>query len=123
MARHLPHADGSVAPSAYELLSVDALDEQDMIRILTEPKNALVRQYQKLLALDNVTLSFTDEALGAAAQEALRHKMGARGLRSIIEEALLDAMFELPSQPDITTWVVDADTIRNRHTGPRKAAA
>ncbi|MEN6479735.1 MAG: ATP-dependent Clp protease ATP-binding subunit ClpX [Anaerolineales bacterium] len=105
------------------LISVDALDEQDMIRILTEPKNALVRQYQKLLALDNVTLSFTDEALGAAAQEALRHKMGARGLRSIIEEALLDAMFELPSQPDVTTWVVDADTIRNRHTGPRKAAA
>lgn len=105
------------------MITVDALDEEDMVRILTEPKNALVRQYQKLMALDRVELSFTPEALRLAAQEALNNKMGARGLRSIIEEALLDVMFELPSQPDITTWAVDADAIRNRRGAATKAAA
>jgi ATP-dependent Clp protease ATP-binding subunit ClpX len=105
------------------MITVDALDEEDMVRILTEPKNALVRQYQKLMALDRVELSFTPEALRLAAQEALNNKMGARGLRSIIEEALLDVMFELPSQPDITAWAVDADAIRNRRGSATKAAA
>ncbi len=104
-------------------ITVDALSEDDMVRILTEPKNALVRQYQKLLSLDHVELSFTPEALQAAAQEALHRKMGARGLRSIIEEALLDVMYELPSQRDIDAWVVDVDAIRNRHASVNRAAA
>jgi len=104
-------------------ITVDALTEDDMVRILTEPRNALVRQYQKLLALDQVELSFTPEALRAAAHEALNRKMGARGLRSIIEEALLDVMFELPSQQDISAWVVDADAIHNRHAAVSQAAA
>ncbi|MBC7315677.1 MAG: ATP-dependent Clp protease ATP-binding subunit ClpX, partial [Chloroflexi bacterium] len=96
------------------IVTVDALSEDDLVRILTEPKNALVRQYQKLLALDHVELEFTEEALRMAAQEALRRKMGARGLRTIIEETLLDVMYELPSQPEIRKWVVTAEAIRNR---------
>ncbi len=96
------------------IVTVDALTEDDLVRILTEPKNALVRQYQKLLALDHVELEFTEEALRTAAQEALRRKMGARGLRTIIEETLLDVMYELPSRPDIRKWVVTAEAIRNR---------
>ncbi len=105
------------------VISVDALDENDMVRILTEPKNALVRQYQKLLSLDQVDLAFTPEALHVAAREALQHKMGARGLRSIIEETLLDVMFELPSQPGISSLVVDAEAVRNRHVNLSRAAA
>jgi len=96
------------------IVTVDALSEDDLVRILTEPKNALVRQYQKLLALDHVELEFTEEALRTAAQEALRRKMGARGLRTIIEETLLDVMYELPSHPEIRKWVVTAEAIRNR---------
>jgi len=96
---------------------VDALDEDDLVRILTEPKNALVRQYAKLLALDDVELEFSESALREAASEAIKYKMGARGLRTIIEETLLDVMYELPSRPDIKRWTVDVDHIRERRSG------
>lgn len=78
------------------IASLNELDENDMVRILTEPKNAIIKQYQKLFAIDNVTLKFEDEALKAIAKLALERKTGARGLRSIIEEMMVDLMFELP---------------------------
>ena len=78
------------------IASLNELDEKDMVRILTEPKNAIIKQYQKLFAIDGVTLKFEDEALSAIAKLALERKTGARGLRSIIEEMMVDLMFELP---------------------------
>jgi ATP-dependent Clp protease ATP-binding subunit ClpX len=82
-------------------VNVDPLDEPMLMRILMEPKNALVKQYQKLLGLDKVELHFTDEALSAAAKRALQLKTGARGLRTIIESVLLEIMYEIPSRLDI----------------------
>ncbi|HHX64145.1 MAG TPA: ATP-dependent Clp protease ATP-binding subunit ClpX [Chloroflexi bacterium] len=96
------------------VVSVDPLDKDDLMRILTEPKNALVRQYKKLFALDDVELEFTEEALQQVAEEAIAYRMGARGLRTIIEETLTDVMYEIPSRPEIKHWVVSADAIRNR---------
>jgi ATP-dependent Clp protease ATP-binding subunit ClpX len=95
-------------------VSVDPIDRQAMIHILTEPRNALVRQFQRLFALDGVELSFTPEALRAAATEAFKRKTGARGLRTILEEALLEVMYEMPSIPDLARCVVNADTILRR---------
>jgi len=83
------------------LVSIEPVDEKMMMRILVEPRNAIVRQYQKLFEIENVDLTFTDEALRAAAQQALRRHIGARGLRAIIEERLLDIMYELPSRDDV----------------------
>ncbi|MHB9032802.1 MAG: ATP-dependent Clp protease ATP-binding subunit ClpX [Anaerolineae bacterium] len=107
------------------VVNVEALDESALVRILTEPKNALVRQYKRLFALDNVELEFAEDALHEAAQEAIRLKMGARGLRSIIEETLLDVMYELPSHPEWHTWTVTGEAIRQRRHGnnPIKEAA
>ena len=96
------------------VVSVDPLDGQMLIKILTEPKNAIVKQYQKLFALDHVELVFTDDALEAAAEEALRYKTGARGLRTIIEQILLDVMYEIPSRHDVRKCVIRAETIRNK---------
>ena len=96
------------------IVSVDPLDEEQLIQVLTRPKNAIVRQYQRLFALDRVELSFTPDALRATAQEAMRHRMGARGLRAIIEETLLDVMYLIPSRTDVRRCVIDADTIRRR---------
>jgi len=89
------------------------LEEEDLIRILTEPKNALIRQYRQFFRYDKVDLSFTDEALGAVAELALERGTGARGLRSILESALLPTMYELPSRSDVTKCVVDADTVKD----------
>ncbi|MBI2935378.1 MAG: ATP-dependent Clp protease ATP-binding subunit ClpX [Chloroflexi bacterium] len=88
------------------------LDIQDLVRILTEPKNALVKQYQALFAMDNVELTFTPDALEAAANEALQRKTGARGLRTVIETILLDVMYELPTHKDIQRCVVDTGAIK-----------
>jgi len=96
------------------MVSVEPLDKATLVRILTEPKNALVRQYQKFLALDNVELVFTPEALEAAADLALKLKTGARGLRTIIEEVLLDTMYEIPSRGDVGKCIVDADVIHRQ---------
>ena len=89
-----------------------SLDEEDLVRILTEPKNALVRQYRQFFRYDKVDLAFTDEALKAVAKFALERGTGARGLRSILETALLPTMYELPSRSDVAKCVVDADTVR-----------
>ncbi|MDP9427065.1 MAG: ATP-dependent Clp protease ATP-binding subunit ClpX [Actinomycetota bacterium] len=88
------------------------LDEADLIRILTEPKNALVRQYRQFFRYDKVDLTFTDDAMKAVAELALERGTGARGLRSILETALLPTMYELPSRSEVTKCVVDADTVR-----------
>lgn len=98
-------------------VSIDPLDRDMMVSILTEPKNALAKQYQKLFEMDNVELSFTDEALQAAAEEAMVLKTGARGLRTIIENVLLDVMYELPSRKDVRKCVITGDTIRQK-SGP-----
>ncbi|MBD8032134.1 MULTISPECIES: ATP-dependent protease ATP-binding subunit ClpX [Solibacillus] len=92
-----------------EQLNVDAL-----VQILTEPKNALAKQYQKMLELDNVELEFEDEALVEIAKLAIERKTGARGLRSIIEVTMLDVMFELPSREDIKKCIITAETIRDK---------
>jgi ATP-dependent Clp protease ATP-binding subunit ClpX len=89
-----------------------SLEEEDLIRILTEPKNALVRQYRQFFRYDKVDLNFTNEALKAVAELALERGTGARGLRSILEAALLPTMYELPSRSDVAKCVVDADTVR-----------
>ena len=94
------------------LASVQQLDKAALIAVLTQPRNSLVRQYQRLLTLDNVELVFTDEALSIAAEEALKHETGARGLRTIIERTLLDVMYEVPSLPDVRRCVINADTVR-----------
>jgi ATP-dependent Clp protease ATP-binding subunit ClpX len=96
------------------LASVQPLDKAALIAVLTEPRNSLVRQYQRLLALDHVELVFTDEALSVAAELALKHETGARGLRTIIERTLLDVMYEVPSRPDVRRCVINADTVRGQ---------
>ena len=90
-----------------------SLDKEDLVRILTEPKNALVRQYRQFFRYDKVDLTFTDEALKAVAEFALDRGTGARGLRSILETALLPTMYDLPSRSDVAKCVVDADTVRD----------
>jgi ATP-dependent Clp protease ATP-binding subunit ClpX len=91
------------------IVSLRSLDKQALIRVLTEPKNAFVKQYQSLFKMDNVELVFTTSALDASAEQALKHKTGARGLRAILEQTLLDVMYELPSMEHISECVVDAD--------------
>jgi ATP-dependent Clp protease ATP-binding subunit ClpX len=93
------------------ITSVDPLDEAALRAILTEPRNALVRQYQRLFEMDQVELIFTKESLDKAARMALERETGARGLRAIIEGALLDVMYDIPSRPDIRKVVVDENTI------------
>lgn len=94
--------------------SLEPLDEEALVRILVEPKNALVKQYQKLLEMDNVILEFEDEALIAIAKEAIKRNTGARGLRAIIEGIMLDVMFEVPSRDDITKCVVTEKVILDK---------
>ena len=93
-------------------VTLHPLDEDDIVRILTEPKNALVKQYQKFFALDNVDLVFEPTSLNAIAEKALRRGTGARALKSIIEEVLLNSMFEIPSRPDIKRCVISEKAIR-----------
>jgi ATP-dependent Clp protease ATP-binding subunit ClpX len=91
--------------------SVDELDEEALIDVLTKPKNALIKQFQKVLKLDNVELSFTAGALEAIAQLAMNRKTGARGLRSILEDTLLEVMYEIPSRDDIKKIVINKETV------------
>lgn len=95
------------------IVTLDSLDENALIRILKEPKNSLIKQYQKLFELDNVKLSFEDKALHAIAKEAIAQKTGARGLRTILEDLLLDVMYEIPSKTDIKEVVVTKDSIKD----------
>ncbi|MBR5344385.1 MAG: ATP-dependent Clp protease ATP-binding subunit ClpX [Clostridia bacterium] len=111
---------------------LDELDEDALKRILTEPKNALCKQYAELLGMDGVDLTFTDEAVTAIAREAIKRKTGARGLRAIIERVMQDTMFTLPDRPDVSACKVDADavdgtgkpqlTLAQRSHGKRRAA-
>ena len=90
---------------------VDDLDEESLVRILTEPKNALVKQYQKLFELENVKLSFESEALTLVARKALERKTGARGLRNVLEHTMLDIMYNLPSMPDVAECVITPEVV------------
>ncbi|PLX90043.1 MAG: ATP-dependent Clp protease ATP-binding subunit ClpX [Desulfuromonas sp.] len=93
------------------IATLEELDEEALVLILKEPKNALVRQYQKLLDLEDVALKFTDGALVAVAKEAARRKTGARGLRSILEEVMLDIMYDVPSQKHVKEVVISEDVV------------
>ena len=95
---------------------LEELDEQDLVRVLTEPKNSVVKQYEYLFKLDGVNLVFEKDALEEVARESIKRKTGARGLRSIIEEALLDVMFELPSIKGVKTCTITKDNIVNKTT-------
>ena len=95
---------------------VDPLDEEALMSILTKPRSALVKQYQKLLNMDSVQLEFNAEALKAIAQEAYRRKTGARALRGIVEELMLDVMYELPSRKDVNVCTVTREMVEKRST-------
>ena len=96
------------------VVALSSLDQEDLVRILTEPKNALVRQFERYFSMDGVDLTFTDDALEAIADEAIRLKTGARGLRTVVEDRLVDVMYEIPSREDIDRCVVKGETIVNR---------
>lgn len=98
------------------LAIIDPLDEEALSEILTEPRNALVKQYQKLLDMDSVELEFQPDAIRAIAQEAYRRKTGARALRAIVEEIMLDVMYELPSRKDLTRCMITQDMVEKRST-------
>nr|WP_320190618.1 ATP-dependent Clp protease ATP-binding subunit ClpX [uncultured Desulfobacter sp.] len=95
------------------ITSIGELNESSLVKILTEPKNALVRQYQELFRVEGVNLQFTDEALEAMAKEAVARKSGARGLRAIMEETMMDIMYEIPSKKDVVECVVGEEVVSN----------
>ena len=95
------------------LTSLEPLDKEALLRILTEPKNAITRQYKKLFELDGVDLEFTDDALNLIADKAIEYKLGARGLRSIVETIMVDAMYEMPSNPE-KRFTVDAEYVKKQ---------
>lgn len=99
------------------LATLDELDESALVRILKEPKNALTKQYAKLFDMENVHLKFTEEALKAIAREAMKRKSGARGLRAILENIMLDIMYDIPSQPNIKEVVI-SDEVVDRNEPP-----
>ncbi len=96
------------------ITTLHELDEEALMDILRKPKNAIIRQYQKLFGFENVKLKFTEDALRAVAREALRRKSGARGLRAILEEAMLDIMYEVPSRDDVREVIVNEDVIMKK---------
>jgi ATP-dependent Clp protease ATP-binding subunit ClpX len=96
------------------IATLEDLDVTALVKILKEPKNALIKQYQKLFELEDVELSFTDDALEAIAKKAIERKTGARGLRSIVEAMLLDTMFELPGMKGVAEIVVDREVVEGR---------
>ena len=93
------------------IATLDELDESALMQILTEPRNSLVRQYQKLFEMEGVELEFREEALSAIAKLAMERKTGARGLRSIMEGALLEIMYEIPSEEHVSKVVIEANVI------------
>ncbi|MEQ6389596.1 ATP-dependent protease ATP-binding subunit ClpX [Bacillaceae bacterium S4-13-58] len=99
--------------------SLEPLDEEALVEILTKPKNALVKQYQKLFSIDEVELEFEEDALREIAKKAIERKTGARGLRSIIEGIMLDVMFELPSRDDIETCIITKETVVEENGRPK----
>ena len=91
--------------------TLQELDEDALIRILTEPKNALIKQFQQLFTMEDVELEIEDEALKTVAQAAIKRKTGARGLRSIVEKSLLDTMYDLPSMPDVSKVILTKEAV------------
>jgi len=96
------------------IASLDMLDKESLVRIIKEPKNAMLKQYMKLLELDGVELVVEDEAIEAIAQKALDRKTGARGLRSIMEETLLDIMYEIPSQENVEKCTITKECVTDK---------
>jgi ATP-dependent Clp protease ATP-binding subunit ClpX len=96
------------------VVTLDKLDEDALVRILTEPRNALVKQYQSLMAMDHVGLEFKTDALRLIAHQAIERKSGARGLRAVIEGLLLDTMFELPSRSDVRKCIITMETVKGQ---------
>jgi ATP-dependent Clp protease ATP-binding subunit ClpX len=94
--------------------AVSPLDQDALVRILSEPKNALIKQYRKFFELEDVELDFTEDALGAVADQALLRGTGARGLRAILEEVLLNVMYDLPSRTDVERCVIDRDVVLDK---------
>ena len=93
------------------VVTLDALDEDALVSILTQPKNALTKQYRKLMEMDGVKLSFEDEALRLIAKEALKRKTGARGLRSILEKVMRNVMYDIPSAEDVSSCMVTKEAV------------
>jgi ATP-dependent Clp protease ATP-binding subunit ClpX len=96
------------------IATLHELNEESLIRILKEPKNALIKQYQKLFELEGVNLRFTDSAIAAVSKEAVKRKSGARGLRAIMETCMLDIMYELPSLENVKECVISEDVVFNK---------
>ncbi|MGH4123024.1 MAG: ATP-dependent Clp protease ATP-binding subunit ClpX [Clostridium sp.] len=97
------------------VVTLEALDEEALVKILSEPKNALIKQYKKLFEMDNVELEFEELALKAIAKEAIKRKTGARGLRSIIEDTMKEIMFDIPSNEEVAKVIVNEETIKTRN--------
>ncbi|MYK76069.1 MAG: ATP-dependent Clp protease ATP-binding subunit ClpX, partial [Acidimicrobiaceae bacterium] len=97
--------------------AVGSLERDALMRILVEPRNALVKQYQKMFRFENVDLAFEEDALEAIADEAIKRASGARGLRAVLEEVLLDIMYDLPGREDISTVVIDREAV-SRNVNP-----
>jgi ATP-dependent Clp protease ATP-binding subunit ClpX len=97
-------------------VSLEGLDEQALIRILKEPKSALIKQYQKLFAMDNVKLTFEEDAITAIAKQAFERKTGARGLRSIMEKVMMDIMFNIPSDDSIVECIITKGAVEGEST-------
>ena len=93
------------------IATLDELDEESLMKIMVEPKNALAKQYQKLFEMDNVKLKFTDGSLKLIDREALERKAGARGLRGILEEIMLDVMYDLPSRTNVKECIISDDVV------------
>jgi ATP-dependent Clp protease ATP-binding subunit ClpX len=104
------------------LTALQELDCEALTRILREPKNALIKQYEKLMELEHVELEFTPEAVEAIAKAAIERKTGARGLRAIMEEVMLDIMYDVPEKKDVKRVVVSADTVQKK-AAPRYVLA
>ena len=111
------------------MVTLDSLDEEALIRILKEPKNSLTKQYDKLFELDGVQLEFQDEALETVARKSLERKTGARGLRAIMEGVIMDLMYEIPSQTDVSECLITKDVVEGKekpmieHSGVKVKAA
>ncbi len=121
LLRHVTHDDlltyGLIPEFVGRLpmvVSLESLDADALVQILTQPKNALARQFQRFFGLDNVELVFTDDGLRACAEEAILHKTGARGLRTVLEDTLMEVMYEIPSRTDVKKCIVSGETIRSR---------
>jgi ATP-dependent Clp protease ATP-binding subunit ClpX len=98
------------------IATLDELSFEALVRILTEPKNALIKQYKKLFELEGVKLKFTDEVLVAIAKDAIKRKSGARGLRAVLESAMLEIMYDLPSTPGIRECIINEEVVTSGET-------